>query len=62
MQKQFFRRVIDPRAVKFKIRSNALEGSGAIEDDRAKPRGMSARAHDADVAFVPITLEECPRF
>ena len=62
IQKQFFRRVVDPRAVKVKIRSNAFECSGTIKHDRTKPRGMGARAHDADVALVPIPLEERPRF
>ena len=40
--------------MKVEIRSNAFECSSAIEDHRAKPRGMGAWAHDADVAFVPI--------
>jgi len=32
-----------------------------IKHHRAKPRCVRARAHDSDVALMPIPLEVCPR-
>jgi len=62
LQEKFFGRIVDTRAVKVKVRSDAFEGPGAIEHYRAKPGCVGARPHDRHVALTPFSLEKCPGF
>src|SRR5271155_897918 len=60
LEEEFLRRVIDAGAMQLEVGAYPFEKSGSIEDNRAKPRSMCARAHNPDVALVPIPLEIGP--
>ena len=53
-------RFVDARHVKIEIRGDTLEAPGAIENGRAEPCPMGARAHDRNIAFMPAVLVKGP--
>src|SRR5437660_8249118 len=60
LQEEFCCRVIDTRAMEFKIGRNSFESPSTVEHHRAKPGSVGARAHDRHIAFMPISIEKRP--
>src|SRR5580692_5350017 len=60
LEEEFFRGVVDTGAMQLEVWRYAFEKSSPIKDNRAKPRRMRARAHNSDIALVPIPLEIGP--